>query len=124
MYWSASQLLSKLDHPHHNYGPYVHGEPYGYGGSPAGVHHVPAGPHSLQPAHGPSSLHNVSFTESLRYSTASGRQSQQPHHIPEEYTITVGKWSDHDSSSSRRSSSVNNKVPPPVLPKPRNITQV
>lgn len=120
VYWSASQLLSKLDQPQHGYGPYVHSDPYG----PAGVHQVPTGPHSLQPvslSHGPSSIHNVSFTESLRYSTASGRQTGQQ--IPEEYTITVGKL----SGDSRRSSSVSNsnaKVPPPVLPKPRNITQV
>ena len=119
VYWSASQLLSKLDQNGHHY-PYMSSMKY----SPAGVHHVPNGPHSLQQmSHqngsglmGPSSLHNVSFNDSLRYSGNSGGDywtgpnNNQSTTIPEEYTITVGN--------------LNEKVPPPVMPKPRNITQV
>lgn len=130
VYWSASQLLSKLDHS---------GQPAQTQPAPAGPYLHP-GPQSLQPqggvhspaaATGPQSLHNLSFSESLRYSASSGVQAPHPgpgpaasdwsnygHVIPEEYTITVtgsGAGSGNPPAA---------KVPPPVMPKPRNITQV
>ena len=112
VYWSASQLLSKLDHnspyvtavssdytsyPHHHHNLHHH-------------HQVPVGPHSLQPG---------SLLVASGYNAASAA-STSDWQIPEEYTITVGNLVTSSSSSSKD----NNKVPPPVMPKPRNITQV
>lgn len=155
VYWSASQLLSKLDHSGSNGSHHLHAGNFVPGPY---VHSVAqAGPHSLQTmaplaSHhpgGPQSLHNVSFSESLRYSTSSGVQVPHPgppdwagsssanyqdynghHQIPEEYTITVGNLTTDASAAAAAANggngtpSTNPKVPPPVMPKPRNITQV
>ena len=98
VYWSASQLLSKLDQNSPNSANYVSYNDGFYGGGagagPASVHQVPAGPHSLQQTSA------GAFRDSLRYSTSSSVDwnHHHPHHphqtsssaIPEEYTITVG----------------------------------
>ena len=120
VYWSASQLLSKLDQKsYHNY-------------------YVPQGPQSLQqlqqhagqhaggaPLQQPVSLHNMSY-EGRGYPSWSYRSQN----IPEEYTITVEDTSNGSSAvvpsavATPADSRTNRKVPPPVMPKPRNITQV
>ena len=124
VYWSASQLLSKLDHkqyPHHSY-------------------YVPQGPQSLQltPQHSgqhastsssgsgsnipqPVSLHNMSYETGRNYNAGWSYANRS---IPEEYTITVEDTSDNQRAGARLSSKGQAKVPPPVMPKPRNITQV
>ena len=144
VYWSASQLLSKLDHntsglppyPHYHGNPYINSSADLYGSSSSG-HYVPNGPHSLQlsPANlhhvqtvqnQPNSLHNSSFPAAAAYHAAaewpgylhhaSAVMSDYQHHseIPEEYTITVGNLN-HESSD---------PDPAKGLQKPRNITQV
>ena len=57
------------------------------------------------------------------YSTSSGIPSEWPafQQIPEEFTITVGNLSHSGAVADDEAS---RKVPPPVMPKPRNITQV
>jgi len=144
VYWSASQLLSKLDH-HHPYGnPYLHQQhpdlyqQHGYGG-----------PQSLQPmlspnmatnnnhvAQQPASIHNLSFTQNnggLYHNPEWSNGVYRSHDFPEEYTITVVGHGDASSrmpasssscSSSPSAKGSNSKVPPPVMPQPRNITQV
>ena len=151
VYWSASQLLSKLDHHAPNKSAYsTHGPYVVHSGDNYGSYSVAPGPHSLQPGvgghhaqNGPASLHNASFNDSLRYSASSGVAGPHPGpasassagdweyrpgghaHIPEEYTITVGNLSrDPSGVDDSRSSRAGSKVPPPVMPKPRNITQV
>ena len=123
VYWSASQLLSKLEHSTHS-GP--------YGGQGPFIHNglVSTGPHSLQGLpvattaasgnpNGPQSLHNISYDNHLRgYNTLATSGHHDYGQIPEEYTITV-------TGSLEASGNGNSgKVPPPVMPKPRNITQV
>ena len=123
VYWSASQLLSKLDQKSYNY-------------------YVPQGPQSLQQLHHqagqhgaghhagqPVSLHNMSY-EGRGYPSWSYRSQN----IPEEYTITVedtgnspaalGSANAGQSAVTTAEARTNRKVPPPVMPKPRNITQV
>ena len=98
VYWSASQLLSKLDHPGHQ-----------------GHFYVAPGPQSLQinqfhrsQNQQPISLHNVSY------------EARSPwRNIPEEYTITV-----EDTSRVVNARPGISKIPPPVMPKPRNVSQV
>jgi hypothetical protein len=135
VYWSASQLLSKLDSK-----PALQTS---YHASPYNNYFVPQGPQSLQPAGispsagqpsaaagQPASLHNLSYdTQRTGYPSWSYRQN-----IPEEYTITVTE----DTNASPVNHEKNNraaprlanpkascsKVRPPVMPKPRNITQV
>jgi len=136
VYWSASQLLSKLDH---------HGNPHGY--------YVPPGPQSLQlPQHlppgrphlphqqgqqqqqqqqQPVSLHNMSY-EARPYPTPSWSYTNRSQNIPEEYTITVEDTSIMPPTSLQQQRILNSnakqqtsgKVPPPVMPKPRNVSQV
>ena len=129
VYWSASQLLSKLDHSTlpGNYSPYVttvpgSGDQFGhsYSSHHHHHHHVQPGPHSLQP-------YAATATASAAggaYSTSSGIPSEWPafQQIPEEFTITVGNLS--HSAAASADDEASRKVPPPVMPKPRNITQV
>ena len=136
VYWSASQLLSKLDH-HSPYGnPYIHQQhPDLY------QHTYVGGPQSLQPMltpamtannnNQPASIHNLSFTHSnggLYHNPEWSNGVYRSHDYPEEYTITVVDSNPRIASSSSCSSSPSakgsSKVPPPVMPKPRNITQV
>ena len=135
VYWSASQLLSKLDHNTlpGNYSPYVttvpgSGDPFGhsYGSHHHHHHHnVQPGPHSLQPY---ATTATASSVAGGAYSTSSGIPSEWPafQQIPEEFTITVGNLS-HSAAAAAASAdeeASSRKVPPPVMPKPRNITQV
>ena len=122
VYWSASQLLSKLDHTTlpGNYSPYVttvsgSGDPFGHS-----YHHVQPGPHSLQMY----AAATATGAAGGSYSTSSGIPSEWPafHQIPEEFTITVGNLS--HSAAAIGDGEASRKVPPPVMPKPRNITQV
>ena len=135
VYWSASQLLSKLDH-HSSYGnPYLHQQhPDLY------QQHSYGGPQSLQPMlspnnnlinQQPASIHNLSFTQNtggLYHNPEWSNGVYRSHDFPEEYTITVVDSNPRMASSSSCSSSPSakgsSKVPPPVMPKPRNITQV
>jgi hypothetical protein len=120
VYWSASQLLSKLDNhtQEGSYSPYVTTVTDDYS-SNYQQHVVDPGPRSLQlqphsegllrlqPSEG---LHLQPSEGLLRYSTSEYYQQ-----IPEEYTITVVSGEEE----------LTRKVPPPVMPKPpRNITQV
>ncbi len=153
VYWSASQLLSKLDHnKHHQH----HASPYNNGGVAGNGSYggyVPAGPHSLQPMLSPASLlgqqvnpspanggpaslvHNMSYEHRYQqWPYSNGSSSVVRQNIPEEYTITVEDSNmDNNSVATTRSPTNNNaktstassqKVAPPVMPKPRNITQV
>ena len=136
VYWSASQLLSKLDH-HSAYGnPYIHQQhPDLY------QHSYIGGPQSLQPMlsptmsannnNQPASIHNLSFSHTnggLYHNPEWSNGVYRSHDFPEEYTITVVDSNPRIASSSSCSSSPSakgsTKVPPPVMPKPRNITQV
>ena len=126
VYWSASQLLSKLDHNAlpGNYSPYVttvpgNGDLFGQSYSAHHHHHVQPGPHSLQPY----ATTATSSAAGGAYSTSSGIPSEWPafQQIPEEFTITVGNLSHSGAVADDEAS---RKVPPPVMPKPRNITQV
>ena len=150
VYWSASQLLSKLDHhgnPHHGY--YVPPGPQSLQlpqHLPPGRPHIPqnGGQQQQQPA----SLHNMSY-EARPYPSWS--YTNRSHNIPEEYTITVEDTSTimppqnggpHmpppvqnrgtppqygppvSSANSKQLPHLSGKVPPPVMPKPRNVSQV
>ena len=143
VYWSASQLLSKLDH-HSAYGnPYIHQQ------HPDLYQHSYAGPQSLQPmlsptmgsnnnnhvSQQPSSMHNLSFSQTsvgLYHNPEWSNGVYRSHDFPEEYTITVvghndvanSRMQSSSSCSSSPSAKGSSKVPPPVMPKPRNITQV
>lgn len=139
VYWSASQLLSKLD-THHAYGnPYLHQQ------HPDLYHHSYAGPHSLQPVVAPNnnhlsqpaSIHNLSFSHNggLYHNPEWTNGIYRGHDYPDEYTITVVGHNEAPASTSTRIASSSScsssptaksssKVPPPVMPKPRNITQV
>ena len=131
VYWSASQLLSKLDHSAApgSYSPYVTTVQGSRGENAADQffdgynhhrhHHVHPGPHSLQPYDAAAAA-----AQGGAYSTSSGIPCEWPafQRIPEEFTITVGKLS--QSAAAVTDDDVSRKVPPPVMPKPRNITQV
>ena len=124
VYWSASQLLSKLDHSGHH-----HPIQKGY--------YVPTGPQSLQLPHHPMppngmppqpqhqqqpvSLHNISY-EARPYNVS--WSYNQGRSIPEEYTITVEDASIMPSAHRPPNAAKGGKVPPPVMPKPRNVSQV
>jgi len=139
VYWSASQLLSKLDHhgnPHHGY--YVPPGPQSLQ-----LPHMPPGrPHLPQQGQQPHSLHNMSY-EARPYPSWSYTNRSQ--NIPEEYTITVEDTStimppqagsqppvQHqqrmqmapNSNPANAKQQSSGKVPPPVMPKPRNVSQV
>ncbi len=139
VYWSASQLLSKLDH--HSTSPY--GNPYLHQQHPD-LYSYPGGPQSLQPMlspqnnnlvsqhqQQPASIHNLSFTQNtggLYHNPEWNNGVYRSHDFPEEYTITVMdsnvRMPSSSSCSSSPSAKGSSKVPPPVMPKPRNITQV
>ncbi len=110
VYWSASQLLSKLDH-----GPYVNSTADFFGGG-RGAQVIACGPHSLQHHHSPTlllqqppSIHSLQRFGGNRVWSSVDHQATAA--IPEEFTITVGEIK-------------SSKIPPPIMPKPRNITQV
>ena len=122
VYWSASQLLSKLDqkhyhHPHHSY--YVPQGPQSLQLSQHSGQHVVAAAAAAAAATSPQpvSLHNLSY-ETRNYPGWSYTNRS----IPEEYTITVEDTS--ENRATRLATPKGAKVPPPVMPKPRNITQV
>ena len=131
VYWSASQLLSKLDHGEGgvvvapatagNYSPYVTSA--AAAGDYSCYHPaVQPGPHSLQYPVGSAYALDGSRSE---WSAAGAPSSYQQHQIPEEFTITVGNLQQQQQqTSSSTDDAASRKVPPPVMPKPRNITQV
>ena len=148
VYWSASQLLSKLDHggsglPGHYHGnPYVNSSSDGLYGLSSG-HYVPNGPQSLQqlssphhvlhhvPNQPPSLMNNNSSYPygvgevwqggyHLHHASAGISDYQLHSEIPEEYTITVGNLNHEQSDSGDRHSDPSKSAGG----KPRNITQV
>jgi hypothetical protein len=91
VYWSASQLLSKLERPR---------------GSPPGG--------SLRDWASPAAVHGLSSSRRMASGSDMTPGVERPRgDIPDEYLITVGS----DALLPR-------PAPPPVAPKPRNITQV
>ena len=138
VYWSASQLLSKLDQKHYHHSYYVPQGPQslqlshsagagqhsaagitavhsGATVAASGHHHVPTSPQ-------PVSLHNLSYETTSRNYPG---WSYTNRNIPEEYTITVEDCTSDNSRATRLLAAKGAaKVPPPVMPKPRNITQV